>query len=238
MNVLSLNYIFSVIIAGVVYYVLKPTWRKAFLLAISVLMYACANFIGLGFLFGTIISTFIAVRLMDKGVNRKPVLIVTGVFNFGILLLIKWTNYAFDVLKILTGGKVSFSAVEFLVPMGIAYYTLSAMAFVIDAFRNTGNEGICGTSYDKISFCDYCLYVMFFPHMLLGPIPRFSCFRENLRKRVSFEIDNVISGFEMMLLGYFKKLVLADRLGIFVDNAYSNVYSVSGGGTDCCFLLL
>ena len=101
-----------------------------------------------------------------------------------------------------------------LLPVGLSFYTFSAISYMIDVER--------GTIAAERHLGRFALYVAFFPKLLAGPIERAGSFLKQLTRPVSFDAVLVAGGLQLMLLGLFKKVVIADRLAEFVDPGFAN----------------
>ena len=102
----------------------------------------------------------------------------------------------------------------FIMPLGLSYYTFSTVGYVLDIYWKRYEP--------ETNFLHFLLYVSFFPHILQGPIPRFDRLGHQLFEGHRFEYRRVCFGLQLMLFGLFQKMVLADRLGIYVDAVFGN----------------
>lgn len=134
-------------------------------------------------------------------------LVVCLLLNIGILAVVKYANFFIsNVNGILDAvgqtGRLSF--VTLALPLGISFYTFQAMGYLIDVYR--------GTVPAEKNFFKFALFVSFFPQLIQGPISRFGDLSETLYTQHRFEPKNVSYGLQRMLWGYFKKMVIADRI--------------------------
>lgn len=106
-------------------------------------------------------------------------------------------------------------------PVGISFYIFQALGYTIDVFR--------GTTKAERHFPTYALFVSFFPQLVAGPIERSGNLLPQFKEIHRFNYENVMSGVRLMVWGYFLKLALADRCGIYVDAIYNNVNVHNGG---------
>ncbi len=113
-----------------------------------------------------------------------------------------------------------FSGKGIIVPLGISYYSLSCIGYLLDVFwRKTKPEH---------NFLWLFTVITYFPHIVQGPIGRYGKLMEQLRALPTFDFQRVSQGLQLMLWGYFKKLVIADRIAIFTTEAFGNYSSYSG----------
>lgn len=139
--------------------------------------------------------------------GRRRWLAACLLFNLGVLAVVKYANFFIaNVNGILNAaGKTgNLSFVKLALPLGISFYTFQAMGYLIDVYRET-------VPAEKNPF-RFALFVSFFPQLIQGPISRFGDLAETLYKPHSFEGRRIAWGLERMLWGYFKKLVIADRI--------------------------
>ena len=101
-----------------------------------------------------------------------------------------------------------------LLPIGLSFHTFQAMSYTIEVYR--------GNQKAERHFGIYSLYVMFYPQLVAGPIERPQNLLHQFREKYDFEYDRVVEGLKLMLWGFFKKLVIADRLAIYVNAVYNN----------------
>lgn len=180
----------------------------------------------LGLLFLTAFSTFLAGYFMDRTANkqwRKVLSVATIVLNIGILFFFKYFNFfvqAFIDTFSLFGIHVNVHSLNILLPIGISFYTFTALSYSIDVYR----EKIKPT-HDVLA---YLAYVMFFPSILSGPISRAQKQLPQYFLPRAFNNGKIVIGCKSMLLGGVMKLCLADRLGIYVDTVYENIAQHNG----------
>ncbi|MEO0599465.1 MAG: MBOAT family O-acyltransferase, partial [Chloroflexota bacterium] len=109
---------------------------------------------------------------------------------------------------------------SFVLPIGISFYTFQSMSYTIDVFRRKiepeHNFGIMAT------------FVSFFPQLVAGPIERATNLLPQFHKEKTFDVDRTVSGLQLILWGFFKKVVIADRIAIYVNAVYNDVGSFTG----------
>ena len=141
----------------------------------------------------------------------------------GLLLTVIAANLAvLLVLKFypLCETRLSFPALKLLMPMGISFYTLQVIAYCVDVYQ--------GRTEAQEKFLKYLLFVSFFPQILQGPIPRYGQLKNQLYEGHAFDYRTVKFGFQLMLWGFFLKMVIADRAAIFVNTVFSKYYLYEG----------
>ena len=140
------------------------------------------------------------------GKKKKRVMLVCLFLNLGILAAVKYTNFVIDNVNTVlerTGGE-GLSYVDFIVPLGISFYTFQAVGYLLDVYWDK-----CGI---QKNFFRFTLFVSFFPQLIQGPISRYSHLSQTLYEKHFFDWQKVRFGLERILYGYFKKLVIADRV--------------------------
>ena len=192
------------------YFYMSWNPRYALLIAFSTLVtYACGIFL----------------EKCEKDRSRK--LIVAGSFicNLAILSLFKYANFVLDSLSSLLGiAGISFTQrrLDFLLPVGISFYTFQALGYTIDVYRRDIKA--------ESNLINYALFVSFFPQLVAGPIERSKNLLTQIRsvKEIKiFEYDRIKGGLLLMCWGFFEKLVIADRASICVSSIYDNYRAYS-----------
>lgn len=167
----------------------------------------------------TLITYFCAsaIEKSEKRKKRKFLLTISIVLNFGILFLFKYYNFLtesiFDALSLLN-VRLEFPEFKLLLPVGISFYTFQAVGYSIDVFQKKLKP--------EPNFGKYALFVSFFPQLVAGPIERANNLLPQFSKKYSFDHKKAIEGTKLIIWGYFMKVVVADRLSLYVDSVYSN----------------
>ncbi len=191
----------------------------------SILFYGWCDWQFIGLLFLTALSTFLSGLLLENLNNqkRKLLLVATIVLNVGILFFFKYFNFflqSFIDIFSLLGVYVSTSTLHILLPIGISFYTFSALSYSIDVYWRKIQP-----THDVLA---YFAYVMFFPSILSGPISRAQKQLPQFFFPRYFNYNNIVNACKSILLGGVMKLCLADRLGIYVDTIYANIAQHNG----------
>lgn len=158
--------------------------------------------------------------------KRKQILILVLVLNFGILVFLKYFNFFAANLNALFEA-LSFSGrtptLNLILPLGISFYTFQTMSYIIDVYW--------GKVEAEKNLAKVALFVSFFPQILEGPIGRYNDLAPQLYAQRSFSSTNIRNGIQLMLWGYFKKMVIADRVAVVADFVFSHYMDISGVGT-------
>ena len=156
--------------------------------------------------------------------KKKLCLVSSLVLNLAILFLFKYYNFLSSNIEAAlqsSGFGIDMPEFGFLLPVGISFYTFQALGYSIDVYR--------GTTKVEHDFFTYALFVSFFPQLVAGPIERSNNLLPQFRREHHFDYDSVMAGVRLMVWGYFMKLVLADRCGLYVDVIFNNVDKHNGG---------
>ena len=168
----------------------------------------------------TCITFFCSIKIskLTSNVNKKIFMWLAILSNFGILFLFKYYSFItssvenfMDVLNI----KTNFPEFSFLLPVGISFYTFQAVGYTIDVYN--------GKISSEKHFGKYALFVSYFPQLVAGPIERSSNLIPQLHKKIDFNFSKAIIGTKLIIWGYFMKVVVGDRLGIYVDSIFDNL---------------
>ncbi len=161
--------------------------------------------------------------------RRKRVQILYFAFNLCLLAFYKYAVVSIPVIEKLTGSHAGFLE-KIVMPLGISFYTLTAISYVVDAGREN-----CAV---ETNFLKVLLFLSYFPAVTQGPFHRFAPMKEQFDREHVFQYDRMIRGIQRFVWGAFKKLVIADRIGIFVDQVYGvEVFSVPGSILACATAL-
>ncbi len=176
-------------------------------------------------LLATIVIDYFAGIVIEKskGKKRRAFLILSIVANVGVLVFFKYFNFLNDNIGFLFDifhSANPISNLKFFLPIGLSFHTFQAMSYTIEVYR--------GNQKAERKFGIYALYVMFYPQLVAGPIERPQNIIHQFYEPKKFEYSRVVAGLKIMMWGYFKKLVVADRLSIYVNTVYNNTYHHSG----------
>lgn len=215
MGITSFSFILFVLATTTIYWLL-PKGRKIFSLLVSYFFYACYDVKSTFFLMATTIITFYAGILLGKDVSqqwiRKFIAIVVCLANIGVVIIFKYSRFLG-----LPYFQEAMSRFSLIVPLGISFYTFQAVGYIIDVY--TKRIEPCRQLYI------YALYIGFFPKIMQGPIEKTDNFLKQLENRRIFSYEKYLDSLVLIIYGFLKKLVLADRLAIVVNTVYNNLES-------------
>lgn len=199
-----------------------PLAWKLFLLAVSYYFYATWDVRFLFVLLSLTLWSFLLTSCIVKVSARKTVLGIVIAGDIITLLMFKYYDFfrtGAESLLAQFGFSANFPLLDFLLPVGLSFYTLRAISYSIEAYR--------GTIAPSISLLDYSIYLSFFPQLLSGPIARPQHFLPQLQHGGATRITDIHCSFGFILNGLFKKVVLASYFGVIADNVFAipHIYS-------------
>lgn len=215
----SLNFLIFFPIVVTASYMMPPHYRWVLLLAASGYFYMAFVPVYIALLLALIgIGFILAISIEAAAGNKRKLLFWLAIaVNLGILFVFKYFDFfAANISRVasLLHWNYSLQALELLLPLGLSFQVFQNLAYVIDVyFKRVAAERHVGY---------YMLYVLFFPQLVAGPIGRPKDLLPQFRALGGFDERRVIDGLRLMLWGFFKKLVVADKIGFIVDSVYGN----------------
>lgn len=180
-------------------------------------------------LFVTAITYWGAYFVESKGKKKRQRLVaVLTIFTVAPLLVFKYYNFINDSVSEVVGRiglHFSLPGLNWAIPIGISFYTFQALGYMLDVYYGRISREKC--------FTNYVLFCSFFPQTASGPISKASELLPQIKVIHPFRYEQVRTGLQILLWGMFLKVVMADRLGIYVDTVYNNYIHYSGF---TCFL--
>lgn len=208
------------------YFLCPARYRWALLLAASYYFYAAWRLeYVLLLLISTGVDYFAGIQMgkLAERSKRLKYLILSLVTNLGLLFTFKYFNFfnesvrdLFDVFNIF----YNVPAFDVLLPVGISFYTFQTLSYSIDVYL--------GRQEPERHLGIFAVYVSFFPQLVAGPIERAGRLLPQFHATHRFSEEQVVLGLRLMLWGLFKKVVIADRLAIYVNSVYNNPTDYSG----------
>ncbi len=246
MSFVSFEFLLFLLILFVLYYALPRRFQWMLLLVGSLVFYAFASPKYLIYIAVTAMSTWAAGRAIsaeyrgrDSYIKETPditkeqkkarkdaakkkaktIMVLCLVLNLGILAVIKYTDFFISNINSLFGADIAF--MRFALPMGISFYTFMSAGYIIDVFR--------GKYAAEENPARFALFVSFFPQLIQGPISRFDDLSKSLYEEHAFDAQSITHGAWRVLWGYFKKMVVADRLAPLVAGIAGSPDKYAGG---------
>ena len=214
--------------ASVTFYCIFSKWLIVFLLLTTLIIYLCGLKVqALNDLFQQEKTSLErAERKVLKETYRKKKMrfvALAVVLNLGILVALKYVNFLGDTVDgifALFGSKDLIPTVPLLLPLGISYYTLMAISYSVDVYR--------GQNMADRNFFRLFLFLIFFPQIVEGPFGRYNKLADNLYNGNQLNFNNLKSAAMLILWGFIKKMVMADRCAIIVNEIFDNYTSYGG----------
>ncbi|MBR4188934.1 MAG: MBOAT family protein [Kiritimatiellae bacterium] len=211
-----------------VFFAIRPASRWIWLLAASCWFYMAFVPVYIFILAAIVCADWLAALGMahcgpaPSSAPRRACLLAGTFFNLGILVFYKYWNFLaanWDALAVWTGCLPKLPATDVILPIGLSFVTFQTLAYLIEVYR--------GTQPVERHLGRFATYVMFYPQLVAGPIERPGNLLAQLRRTQVFDTAEAAAGLELMLWGFFKKVVVADRLAEFVDAAYASPAAAS-----------
>ena len=225
MSILSVYFLAFLLFTVILYYIVPNKIKPLILLSGNIYFYLQFGLQHFIFLFFSILTFFAGALLVEKTqkqFHRKLILGAVLFINIGFLFHVKFTPYLFNIAHRFLNFDSTGILKTVIVPVGIAFYTLQLSGYLIDVYRNKYTA--------EKNFLKFAAFSTFFPLMLQGPISRYDqlatqVYNQSKRKDI---YKNFTYGAQLMLWGFFKKLVIADRAAILVNEVFTNYPSYSG----------
>lgn len=223
---ISLGYIVFLAVITLLYYILPARFQRPLLLVASLafigslsmpfLLFAVV-FSAINYLFGIWMNAL-------KTPRRRKFLYFTSLFvNIGALIFFKYSNFFLENINFLLrsfAARETVPLLSVLLPLGISYYTFQCLGYMYRVYK--GIE-----EYEK-RLDVFMIYNLFFPKFISGPIEKSNSFLPQLHQNKQWNNEDISAGLHLLLFGFFKKLAIADTLGLIINQVYGNVFEYSG----------
>jgi len=221
----SIHFIFFFTATTFTYFIAPHKSRWFLLLVASCYFYMAFIPVYILILGFTIIVDYFAGIYIERvqGKKRKYFLIASIFANVGILAIFKYYNFLNNNLSVFLnhiGYMNHIPNLSMLLPIGLSFHTFQAMSYTIEVYR--------GHQKAEKHFGIYALYVMFYPQLVAGPIERPQNMLHQFHEKHIFDYMRIVNGLKQMVWGFFKKIVIADRLALYVNAIYNNADQHNG----------
>lgn len=207
-------------------YLMGRKLRNLVLLVLSLLFYAWGEPKNVLIMIITIAINYILGILIEKndqGKWSRRLLLLAAIFvDLGLLVYFKYFNFFIEIFNGVFYSNISIKKIA--LPIGISFYTFQILSYIIDVYRRQAKA--------QKNILDLALYISLFPQLIAGPIVRYVDIEQQIHER-SVTIDSFSSGAYLFMIGFAKKILLADRLAPLADVAFDNIGSsflLSWGG--------
>lgn len=227
MRITSINFFMFLIVSTFFYYVLPKKVRWFSLLISSLTFFFLASAKVFGYLAVGIVVSYIGAILIEKKCkgekSKRAILVCTIGIQIAGLFLLKYFNLIPNTVNYL--GKlfninIGMTTINLIAPIGISYYSLSVISYVVDVYRTT-------IKAEKNIF-KYMLFACYYPCMVSGPFIRYSEMKNEFFKNAELDWNNIFMGVHRIIYGLLKKMVIADNLAIWVRMIFSDLSTYSG----------
>lgn len=213
-------------IVFILYWALPHKYRYVLLFLASYYFYMSWNvkYVAL-ILFTTFVSYASGLLLKEASFQKKRTILLglTLVASLGVLFFFKYSNLFLGTLGVICARfaiPLHPATLQFMLPVGISFYTFQTLGYVIDVYRKRVEP--------ERNFIRYAAFIAFFPQLVAGPIERTENLLPQIGKEQFFSYEKASYGLKLMAWGFFKKLVIADTVGIYVDQVYSESHYFNG----------
>ena len=224
MSLVSNLFLLFVAASILIYYIVPRKSQWIVLLIFSYLYYIAGGPRYVVFILFSTLVTWLMALLIEKAEGKenhkgaRKLLILGLILNFGMHGIVKYTNFAVENINALL--HLNLRGIQLLLPLGISFYTFQSSGYLLDVYWKR-----CKAERHSLK---YALFVSFFPQILQGPIGRYSRLADQLYAEHRFEGNNIIRGFERILWGFFKKMILADWAAAFADAIFEDPAKYNG----------
>jgi alginate O-acetyltransferase complex protein AlgI len=222
----SISYLVFFPLVVFLYYSIGANRRWILLLTASYIFYMCwrVEYVLL-IMISTLVDYIVALRMekTDASEKRKCYLALSIFTNLGLLFIFKYYNFfgsSLNAILGITGAAGLMPEYKVLLPIGISFYTFQTLSYTIDVYK--------GRQKAERHLGIFAVYVSFFPQLVAGPIERSGNLIPQIHKFHEFRYRNVSDGLKLMMWGFFKKLVIADRAALMVNTIYNNPAEYEG----------
>lgn len=214
MNYTSLIFLLFVTLLMCIYYIFPKKFRWSILLVGSIFFYYLLSGKYIIYIVVATLISYIFALLINKHEKQKKKLLITSILLvLSFLLVLKYNNFFISLINPFVGlFDINIAFKKFIMPIGISYYTLDMIAYLSDIYRKK--------IIPEKNPLKLLLFFTYFPKIIEGPFVRYDSLSKTLFNPNKFNYYNFRNAWVLIGYGFFKKLVIADRAGIFVDNIF------------------
>jgi len=197
------------------YYFSNNKMKNIFLVLISLIIYAWGSYKTIPVLLISILGNYILGIIIDKqskNALRKLFLGLGIILNLGILGYFKYYNFFIENINNLY-GEVVFKTNQMILPIGISYFTFSAISYIFDVYRKDVKS--------QKNIINLALYITFFPKLMMGPIESYKNFESYLKNK-DISIENTANGIKRFIYGLAKKVIIANSMAVVADTIFTS----------------
>lgn len=219
MNIVSIYFIIFLFVTVGLYWVCPKGYKNVWLLICSCFFYLTYSVEYICIIVAEIVLTYLFGRLLGR--NKSRLLALISIISItSILIILKYRDFFINNVQSIIGSKTEFVSLSLIAPMGISFYTLQAISYLLDVYR--------GKITAEKSVVEFSLFMVFFGYILSGPIERAGNILPQLKREKKFNYKSLCHGFQTILWGYFIKLILAERFSAVANCVYGDYTYYSG----------
>ena len=221
MDYISYPFVFFLAVTLLGFYLVKKRHQWKILLIASIVFYMSAGVSNIVYILLLSLCTWITARYLGKRRNAigkmKFILIAAVLLNIGLLIFLKWGGLGVSLLNRMFGRSWGW---KFVLPLGISFFTFQNAGYLIDVYR--------GKCKAEKSYWRYLLFSTYFPYIFSGPINRYGTLAGQFYTPKTWNWSFFYCGILRILWGMLKKLILADRAAVFVNEVFNQYYMYRG----------
>jgi D-alanyl-lipoteichoic acid acyltransferase DltB (MBOAT superfamily) len=229
MSIVSIKYVLFVLGSLVLFYLIKPRFRNIFLALLSCVFIAAYTYTGLAYVLLFSLFNYYIGLLLSRTKSIVPIFRTGIAINLLQLVLLRYASFAIDPFIHLLNSDIHIARIaEVIVPLGISYFTLQGIGYLINVKM--------GWEKPERNYIDFLLYIIYFPKFLSGPVERSNHFLPQVKANKSFDSFQVTEGMKLALIGFFKKVAIANQLSPYSLSVYN--YDNAGGSISWMLLII
>lgn len=192
-----------------IYYMANKKIQNTILLIASLIFYAWGEPLLVGVMLSSILMNYFFGLLIIKKSHQKFILLLTVMYNLGMLFVFKYLMFFIENINSLTGSSINVPIIP--LPVGISFFTFQAMSYVIDVYRNEAKV--------QKNLFSLALYITFFPQLIAGPIVRYKDIDDQIRSR-AVNYNQIYDGIRRFTIGLGKKVLIANVVAEVCDSIF------------------
>ena len=219
MSYISLSFLIFVVVLMIIYYILPKNIRWIAILLGNIVFFLSLSGKLIIYVFLASLVAFFSAQLINKyGNHKKKIILISILIILSFLAVLKYNNFISSLINpIINIFGLNIPYMKFIMPIGISYYSLEMISYIVDVYRKK--------IVPEKNFLKLFTFFTYFPKIIEGPISRYGDLKEKIFGEKKFDYEKFVSAWVLIGYGFIKKLIIADRLGIFVDNVFKNSYT-------------
>ncbi|HAU0794160.1 TPA: MBOAT family protein, partial [Legionella pneumophila] len=225
MNFVTFQFVVFLVITVIVFMMMSPYYRKYFILLCSYFFYGTWSVPLISvILFSTSIDYYLGKKIHESHsqTHKKLYLTLSILVNCSILVYFKYMNFfisSIDAIGFSLGAtQLLLNPMHIILPLGVSFYTFEAISYIVDIYRGEKPAS---------SWLNYNFYIMYFPHLISGPIVRYKELHAQYESKIELpETSRLKEGFQLLLYGFIFKLIIADSMASISDPLFDKYQTI------------